>query len=446
MNNSAAKRRYHQETLAIHAGQTPDPATMARAVPLYRTTAFNFKDVEHAANLFALKEPGNIYSRIMNPTNDVLEQRLAQMEGGVAALTLSSGTAAIFFTITNILRQGDELVSANNLYGGTYTQFDSLMPQYGITVKFTKVNDFAAVEAAINEKTRAIYIETMGNPVLDFADIEKYAEIGRKHNLPLIVDATFTPPTLLSPIKYGANIVIHSLSKWIGGHGFAIGGIVIDAGNFDWKNPKFTLYNEPDKSYHGIRFAHDLGELNKQAFIVRLRTVGLRNIGPTLAPDPAWLFIQSIESLPLRMRKHSENAMTVAKHLAEHPHVEWVRYPGLPCDPSYATASKYLKNGFGGMVVFGVKGGYESAVNVVNNITLFSHIANVGDAKSLILHPSSTSHSQMNEDEQNQAGLRPELIRLSIGLEHIDDIIYALDEVLDKTKDRKIVEIKIPKV
>lgn len=425
-----SKRKYHIETLALHAGQEPDPATLARAVPVYRTTAFNFKSSKHGADLFALRESGNIYGRLMNPTNDVLEKRLAQLDGGAAALTLSSGTAAIYFAVTNILKQGDELVSANNLYGGTFTQFDAILPQQGIHVRFAPVNDFAATEAAINEKTRAIYIEAVGNPVLDVADIEQYAAVAKKHHLPLIVDATFTPPTLLRPIEHGANIVIHSLSKWIGGHGTGIGGVVIDAGNFDWTDPKFALYNEPDRGYHGLRFAHDLGPLNHLAFILRLRTVGLRNQGPTLAPDAAWLFLQGTESLPLRMERHSSNALKVAEFLKNHPKVAWVRYPGLPGDPSYDLAKKYLPDGAGGMVVFGVKGGSAEGIKLVDNIELFSIIANVGDAKSLIIHPASTTHSQLSDEDQRKAGLTPELVRLSIGLEHIDDIIGALDDAL----------------
>lgn len=421
---------YKPETLAVHAGQIPDPTTLARAVPVYRTTAYNFKSAKHGADLFALKESGNIYARLMNPTNDVLEKRLAALEGGAAALTVSSGTAAIAFTILNILRAGDELVSANNLYGGTYTQFDAILPQYGIKTNFTKVNDFAAVESAINERTRVIYIEVVGNPALEVADIEEYSKIAKRHHLPLIVDSTFTPPTLLRPIDFGADIVIHSLSKWIGGHGTAIGGAVIDSGKFDWSDPKFALYNEPDGGYHGLRFAHDLGDLNPLAFILRLRTVGLRNLGPTLAPDAAWIFLQGIESLPLRIARHSENALKVAQYLKSHPNVAWVRYPGLESDESYPIAKKYLKNGFGGMVVFGPKGGYEKAVKIVDNIKLFSNLANVGDAKSLILHPASTSHSQMSEADQIASGLTPDLVRLSIGIEHIDDIIAALDEVL----------------
>ena len=426
MNN----RNYHIETLALHAGQEIEPATRARAVPVYRTTAYNFKSSQHGADLFALREPGNIYARLMNPTNDVLEKRLAQLDGGAAALTLSSGTAAIYFAVTNILRQGDELVSANNLYGGTFTQFDAILPQQGITVRFAPVNDFAATEAAINEKTRALYIETVGNPALDVADIEGYAAIAKKHHLPLIVDATFTPPTLLRPIEHGANIVIHSLSKWIGGHGTGIGGVVVDAGNFDWTDPKFSLYNEPDRGYHGLRFAHDLGELNPLAFILRLRTVGLRNQGPTLAPDAAWLFLQGVESLPLRMERHSSNARKVAEVLKHHPKVAWVRYPGLSGDPSHELAQKYLPDGAGGMVVFGVRGGSAEGIKLVDNIGLFSILANVGDAKSLIIHPASTTHSQLSDEDQRKAGLTPELVRLSIGLEHVDDIIAALDDAL----------------
>ncbi len=422
------KEKYHIETLAIHAGQIPDPTTQARAVPVYRTTAYSFHSSQHGADLFALKEPGNIYARLMNPTNDVLEKRLAALDGGAAALSFASGTAAIYFTITNIAKFGDEIVAANNLYGGTFTQFDAILPQQGIHVRFTELNDFQAVESAINEKTRAIYIETVGNPGLDIADIEGYAAVAKKHHLPLIVDATFTPPTLLRPIEHGANIVIHSLSKWIGGHGTGIGGIVIDAGNFDWSDPRFTLYNEPDRGYHGLRFAHDLGELNPLAFILRLRTVGLRNQGATLSPDSAWIFLQGVESLPLRMERHSSNARATAEFLQSHPNVAWVKYPGFSGDE---LGKKYLPSGAGGMVVFGVRGGSEAARHLVDHVELFSIIANVGDAKSLIIHPASTTHSQLSEEDQRKAGLAPELIRLSIGLEHPDDILHALDNALN---------------
>lgn len=424
-------KKYRFETLALHAGQTPDPTTLSRAVPVYRTTAFNFKNSKHAADLFALKDSGNIYARLMNPTNDVLEKRLAALEGGAAALTFASGTAAIAFTLTNILKSGNEIVAANNLYGGTYTQLDAILPNFGIKTRFTKVNDFPSVRAAINKNTRALYIETLGNPRLDVADIEKYAEIAKEFHLPLVVDSTFATPSLVNPIEHGADIVIHSLSKWIGGHGTAIGGAVIDAGKFDWSDEKFSLYNEPDGGYHGLRFARDLGGLNNLAFILRLRTVGLRNLGATLSPDSAWIFLQGLESLPLRMERHSRNALEIAKFLAGHSQVEWVRYPGLESDDSHATAKKYFKGGYGGMVVFGAKGGYAHAVKIVDNIDIFSNVANVGDAKSLILHPSSTSHSQLSEAAQRESGLSAELVRLSIGLENIDDLKEALDDALN---------------
>ncbi|MCL2006174.1 MAG: O-acetylhomoserine aminocarboxypropyltransferase/cysteine synthase [Planctomycetaceae bacterium] len=425
-----SEKQYHLDTLAIHAGQEIEPCTMARAVPIYRTTAYNFRNVEHAANLFALKELGNIYTRLMNPTNDVLEKRFAALEGGAAALTLSSGTAAVFFALTNILKAGDEFVTASNLYGGTMTQFGSIMPQYGITPRFTTVNDFQAVEAAVNAKTRAIFIETIGNPMLDVADIEGYAKIAQKHNLPLLADATFTPPPVLRPIKYGANIVIHSLSKWIGGQGTGIGGIVVDDGKFDWTDPKFALYNEPDTGYHGLRWAHDLGALQPLAFTLRLRLVGLRNQGPALAPDMAWQFLQGTETLPIRMERHNANALKTAQFLKKHPKVAWLHYPGLEGDPSYELAKKYLPNGASSVVVFGPKGGVASSIKIVDNIKLFSHLVNVGEAKSVITFTGSTTHSQLTEEEVRATGLKPDVVRLSIGLEHIDDILGALDDAL----------------
>ncbi|MBR3222295.1 MAG: O-acetylhomoserine aminocarboxypropyltransferase/cysteine synthase [Kiritimatiellae bacterium] len=427
-----SEKRYHIETLAVHAGQDArgDSATGARAVPVYRTTAYNFRDSQHGADLFALRELGNIYARLMNPTNDVLAKRIAALEGGAAAQTLASGTAAIYFTITNIARAGDEIVAASNLYGGTFSQFDAILPNVGITAKFTQVNDFAAVEAAINERTRLVFIEGVGNPALDIADVEKYAEIAHRHHLPLVVDATFTPPPLLRPLSHGADFVIHSLSKWIGGHGAGIGGVVVEKGGFDWSDPKFALYNEPDKGYHGLRFAHDLPEpLKPIAFSIRLLTVGIRNQGPTLAPDAAWIFLQGVESLPLRIARHSENALAVAKWLERHPKVAWVKYPTLS-QPELA--AKYLPNGAGGVVVFGVKGGSDEARKVTDaaNGDIFSILANVGDAKSLIIHPASTTHSQLSDEDLRKGGVLPELIRLSIGLEHVDDIIAALDEAL----------------
>ena len=422
---------YRFETLALHAGQTPD-ATLSRGLPVYRTSSYVFKNTEHAANLFALKELGNIYTRLMNPTTDILEQRVTQLEGGAASLALASGTSAVFYSIITLAKAGDEIVSASNLYGGTYTQFDSILPQLGITTKFVDSRDPKNFEKAITDKTRAIFIETIGNPVLDFTDIKAVADIAHAHGLPLIVDATFTTPYLLQTIEHGADIVVNSLTKWLGGHGAAIGGIITDSGKFPWKgNKRFSLFNDPDSNYHGLRWAHDLPEpLAPIAFALRARTVPLRNLGAALSPDNSFLFLQGIETLPIRVAKHSENALKVAEHLKKHPKVSWVRYPGLKDDPTYAVASKYLKRGFGGMVVFGTKGGYESAVKLIDNIKLFSHLANVGDAKSLILHPASTSHSQLSEEQQRSGGLTPDLVRLSVGLEHIDDIIEALDDAL----------------
>ena len=428
---SVSTKPYRFETLALHAGQTVD-ATLSLGVPVYRTTSYLFKNTQHGANLFALKELGNIYTRLGNPTQDVLEQRITQLEGGAASVALASGTSAIFYSIITLAEAGDEIVSANNLYGGTYTQFDAILPKLGINVKFVDPRDPKNFEKAITEKTRAFFVETIGNPVLDYTDIKAVADIAHKHGIPLIVDATFSTPYLLKTIELGADIVVNSLTKWLGGHGSAIGGIITDSGKFNWKGGRHKLFTEPDANYHGLRWAIDLPEpLAPIAFALRVRTVPLRNLGAAISPDNAWLFIQGIETLPLRMIRHSENALKIAQHLKKHPKVAWVRYPGLPDDPTYSLASKYLKNGFGGMVVFGIKGGYDSAVKVIDNIKLFSHLANVGDAKSLILHPSSTSHSQLTEQQQRESGLTPDLIRLSIGLEHIDDLVEALDAALE---------------
>jgi O-acetylhomoserine (thiol)-lyase len=427
-----AKKNFRFETLALHAGQIPDSSTLSRAVPVYRTSSYLFKSTEHAANLFAMKESGNVYTRMTNPTQDVLEQRVAALEGGAAALALSSGTSAIFYALITLAKAGDEIISNNNLYGGTYTMFDSILPQFGITAHFVENNDFTGLTKAINSKTRAIFIETIGNPVLDVADVATYARIAHENNLPLIVDSTFTTPYLLRPLEYGADIVVHSLTKWLGGHGTAIGGIVVDGGRFDWSNPRFDLFNEPDPNYHGLRWTQDLGDLAPLAYILRMRMVPLRNLGACISPDNAWIFLQGIETLPLRMERHCANALKVAEFLSKHKQVAWVRYPGLPDDPSYEIARKYLLQGFGGMVVFGPKGGYDAAVNLIDSIDLFSHLANVGDAKSLILHPASTSHSQLTPEQQVAGGLSPDLVRLSIGLEHADDIIEALDEALAK--------------
>jgi O-acetylhomoserine (thiol)-lyase len=422
---------YRFETLALHAGQIPD-ATLSRGIPVYRTTSYLFKNAEHAANLFALKELGNIYTRLMNPTTDMLEQRVSQLEGGAASVAVASGTAAIFYAIITLAQAGDEIVSANNLYGGTYTQFDAILPQLGIKVRLVDPKDPKNFERAINDKTRAVFIETIGNPVLDFTDVAAVAAVAHKHGLPLIVDATFTTPYLLRAIEHGADIVVNSLTKWIGGHGAALGGSITDSGKFPWKNnPRFPLFNEPDANYHGMRWAHDLPDaLAPIAFALRVRTVPLRNLGAAIAPDNSFLLLQGLETLPVRMVRHCENALRVAQHLQKHPKVAWIRYPGLPTDPSHAVAKQYMSQGFGGMVVFGVKGGYQAAVKVIDNIKLFSHLANVGDAKSLVLHPASTSHSQLSEEQQQAAGLHPDLIRLSIGLEHPDDILGALDDAL----------------
>jgi O-acetylhomoserine (thiol)-lyase len=430
---ASVTRTYHPDTIALHGGQTPDPVTLSRAVPLHRTSSYVFRNTEHAANLFALKELGNIYTRIGNPTQDVLEQRLTQLEGGAATLALASGTSAIFYAIITLAQAGDEIVSASNLYGGTYTQFDAILPSLGIKVNFVDSRDPANFQRAITPKTRAIFVETVGNPLLDVADIERIAEVAHRNGLPLIVDATFSTPYLLQTIKHGADIVVNSLTKWIGGHGTAIGGSITDAGTFDWKGGRHPLFSEPDPNYHGLRWGYDLPEaLAPLAFILRARTVPLRNLGAAIAPDNAWLFLQGLETLPLRIVRHSENALAVAQHLQKHPKVSWVRYPGLPEDPTHATASKYLKKGFGGVVVFGIKGGSEAGVKLIDSIPLFSHLANVGDAKSLIIHPASTTHSQLSPDQQLEGGLTPDLVRLSIGLEHIGDILDALDEGLSK--------------
>ncbi len=439
---------YRFETQALHGGQVPDPVTGSRAVPLYRTTSYVFDSAEHAASLFALETPGNIYTRIGNPTQAVLEERLALLEGGAAAVAVASGTAAVFYSILNIAAQGDEIVSASNLYGGTYTLFSTTLPALGIKVNFVQPGDHAGVQRAINERTKAVYTETIGNPGLDVADIPALAEIAHNEGLPLIVDATFSSPYLQRPIEQGADIVLHSLTKWIGGHGTVIGGAVVDSGKFNWaadsthRSSRFPVFTEPDPSYHGIRWAMDTGENAPVCFAVRLRTVLLRNTGAAISPDNAWQFLQGLETLPLRMERHCENALKVARHLEQHSQVAWVRYPGLENDPSYETAGRVLENGYGGMVVFGVKGtqGDDPAADsettrqagrrFIEKLQLFSHLANVGDAKSLAIHPGSTTHAQLSTEQQLAAGVKPELIRLSIGIEHIDDIIADLDQAL----------------
>ncbi|MCB2154288.1 aminotransferase class I/II-fold pyridoxal phosphate-dependent enzyme [bacterium] len=427
-------KKHRLETKCLHAGHTPDTETNSRGVPVYRTSSYVFRDTEHAANLFALKELGNIYSRLMNPTNAVLEERMAALEGGAAALTLASGTSAIHYSVINICKAGDEIVAANDLYGGTYTMFDAIHPQLGIKTTFVDPRKAENFAKAITNKTRLIYLETMGNPVLNVPDFAAIADIAKAHDLPLVVDNTFATPALCNPIAHGANIVCHSLTKWLGGHGTGIGGVAVDAGNFDWTNEKFALYNEPDSSYHGLRYAHDLGDLNPVAFALRMRLVPLRNLGACLSPDNAWMFLQGIETLPLRMERHSSNAMAAAKMLEEHALVDWVRYPGLDNDPTHVTASKYMPNGFGGMIVFGIKGGAAAGKKFIESLQLFSHLANVGDAKSLAIHPATTTHSQLDEDQQAAGGISPELVRLSIGIENIADILEDLEQALASSK------------
>ncbi|MBT9317771.1 O-acetylhomoserine aminocarboxypropyltransferase/cysteine synthase family protein [Leptothoe spongobia] len=421
---------YGLGTKCLHAGQAPDPTTMARAVPVYRTTAYAFRDTEHAANLFALKELGNIYTRLMNPTHDVLEKRVAAIEGGAAALAVASGTSAIFYSIINICQAGDEIVSANTLYGGTYTMFKDILPQFGIKVNLVDPRDPENFRSAITEQTKLVFCETVSNPGLEVSDLAAIATIAHDNGIPLIVDSTFTTPYLIRPLEHGADIVVHSLTKWMGGHGTGIGGIMVDSGKFDWASGKFPLMSEPDASYHGLRFAHDLGPLAPIAYTLRMRLVPLRNLGACISPDNAWIFLQGIETLHLRMQRHCENAMAVAEFLQQHPDVEWVRYPGLETDKAHAVAKRYLKKGYGAMVVFGIKGGADAGKKFIERLELFSHLANVGDAKSLAIHPSSTTHSQLSEADLQSAGIAPELIRLAIGIEDVDDIIGDLKQAL----------------
>ena len=418
------------ETICLHGGTAPDPVTLSRAVPIHRTSSFVFRDTEHAANLFGLKELGNIYTRLMNPTHDVLEKRVAELEGGAAALAVASGTSAVFYCVINLCAAGDEIVSANNLYGGTFTQFNDILPRFGIKTHFVDPKDPQNFAKAITPKTKLLFCETVSNPGLDVADIEAIAAIAHSHGLPLVVDSTFSTPYLERPLDFGADIVVHSLTKWMGGHGTAIGGIVVDSGKFNWQSEKFPLLTEPDPSYHGLRWAYDLGPLTPLAFILRMRVIPLRNLGACISPDNAWMFLQGIETLPLRMERHCENALAVAKHLSSHPSVEWVRFPGLPGDPNEALNQKYLRGKGGSMVVFGIKGGKVVGSKFIESLKLFSHLANVGDAKSLAIHPATTTHSQLTAEQQAAGGITPELVRLSVGIEHIDDILADLDQAL----------------
>ncbi|MGA2730329.1 MAG: homocysteine synthase [Terracidiphilus sp.] len=416
-------------TLAVHAGQSPDPATGARAVPIYQTTSYLFQDADHAGRLFALKEFGNIYTRIMNPTTDVFEKRVAALEGGVAGLATASGQAAETLTLTTLASTGDEIISTTSLYGGTYNLFHYTLPRLGITVRFVDADDFDGMRAAINDRTRAIYTETLGNPKLDVVDIERMASIAHENGLPLVIDNTSVSPALVRPIEWGADIVVNSATKFLGGHGTSIGGVIVDAGKFDWaKSGRFKEFTEPDPSYHGLSYWETFGAIS---FILKARIQGLRDTGAALSPFNAFLLLQGIETLHLRLERHSQNALAVAKHLEKHPGVEWVNYPGLESSQYYKRAQKYLPNGHGALITFGIKGGYEAGKKLIDSLELFSLVANIGDAKSLVIHPASTTHQQLSVEEQAETGVTPELVRLSVGIEDIRDILADLDQAIE---------------
>ncbi|CAA7600383.1 O-acetylhomoserine aminocarboxypropyltransferase [Acididesulfobacillus acetoxydans] len=418
------------ETIALHGGQIPDSATLSRAVPIYQTSSYVFRDTEHAANLFGLKEPGNIYTRIMNPTQDVLEQRVAQLEGGVGALATASGQAAIMYSILNIAQAGDEIVASSSLYGGTYTLFANTLSKLGITFHFVESDRPEEFGAKINERTKALYVETIGNPRINVADLRVIADQAHAHGIPLIVDNTFASPYLCRPFEHGADIVVHSATKFIGGHGTSIGGIIVDSGKFAWDNGKFRGLSTPDPSYHGVVYTEVCGPA---AYIVKARVTLLRDTGAALSPFNSFLFLQGLETLPLRMERHVENAQKVAEFLSRHQLVTWVNYPGLPDNPYHALAQKYLPKGAGAIFTFGLKGGVKEGAKFINSLQLFSHLANVGDAKSLVIHPASTTHQQLDEAAQREAGVTADMIRLSVGLETVEDLLADLDQALEKT-------------
>ena len=419
------------ETLALHGGQDADPTTGSRAVPIYQTTSYQFKDTEHAANLFGLKEFGNIYTRLMNPTTDVFEKRMALLDGGVGALAVASGQSAITLALLNIARAGDEIVSADNLYGGTYNLFHYTFSRLGITVNFVKSNDLDALQGAITPKTKAIYAESIGNPKLDVADIEGIAGVAHKNGIPFVLDNTVSP-YLLRPIDFGVDIVVYSATKFIGGHGTSLGGVIVDSGKFDWTNGKFPLIADPDPSYHGINFVEALKPMGNIAYITKARVSLLRDLGPALSPFNAFLFLQGLETIHLRMIRHSENALAVAGYLEKHPKVSWVNYPGLKSSPEKQRVKKYLPKGAGAILGFGIKGGVEAGKKFIESLELISHLANVGDAKTLAIHPATTTHQQLSAEEQLATGVTPDFIRLSIGIEHIDDIIADIEQALTK--------------
>jgi O-acetylhomoserine (thiol)-lyase len=425
-----SEAKQHLATLAVHAGQSPDPATGSRAVPIYQTTSYLFQDADHAGRLFALKEFGNIYTRIMNPTTDVLEKRVAALEGGAAALATASGQAAETLALTTLAAAGDEIVSTTSLYGGTYNLFHYTLPRLGIKVRFVDGDDFDGLRAAINDRTRAVYTETLGNPKLDVADVEHLARIAHEHRLPLIIDNTSASAALVRPIEWGADIVINSATKFLGGHGTSIGGVIVDGGKFDWAaSGRFKEFTEPDPSYHGLSFVQAFGPL---AFILKARVQGLRDTGAALSPFNAFLLLQGIETLHLRMERHSRNGLAVAQHLEQHPGVEWVNYPGLASSKYFERTKKYLPDGQGALITFGIKGGYEAGKKLIDSLELFSLVANIGDAKSLVIHPASTTHQQLAPAEQAETGVTPEMVRLSIGIEDIRDILADLDQAIVK--------------
>jgi O-acetylhomoserine (thiol)-lyase len=431
-----SKPNYRYETLQVHAGQQPAPGTNARAVPIYQTTSYTFNDADHGARLFALKEFGNIYTRLMNPTTDVFEQRIAALEGGVAAVATSSGQAAQFLALTTIAQAGDNIVSTTNLYGGTYNQFKVTLPRLGIRVKFVEGDNPEDFKKAIDENTKAIYVETIGNPRFYVPDFEALAKVAHDAGIPLIVDNTFGAAGFLArPIDFGADIVVASATKWIGGHGTSIGGIVVDSGKFNWGNGKFPLFTDPAPGYHGLNFWEVFGSggpFGNIAFAIRVRVEGLRDVGAALSPFNAFLLLQGVETLSLRLQRHVDNTLELAKWLKAHPQVAWVEYPGLEEHPYHAQAKKYLKHGFGAVLNFGIKGGANAAQRFIDNVELASHLANVGDAKTLVIHPASTTHQQLTDAEQKSAGVRPDLVRVSVGIEHIEDIKEDFDHALKR--------------
>lgn len=418
-----------RETLALHAGQEPDPVTGSRAVPIYQTTSYQFNSTDHAANLFGLTESGNIYTRLMNPTTDVLEKRIAALEGGAGALAVASGQSAITLSILNIAKNGDEIVSADNLYGGTYNLFNNTFAKFGIKVNFVKSNDLDAIEKAITSKTKAVYAESIGNPKLDVADLEGISAIAHKHGIPFILDNTVSP-YILKPFDHGVDIIVYSATKFIGGHGTSLGGLIVDSGKFDWSSGKFPLISDPEPSYHGLRFIEALKPAGNIAYILKARVTLLRDLGPAISPFNSFLLLQGLETIHLRMPRHTENALAAAKHLEKHGSAAWVTYPGLDSHPDKKLADNYLKDGAGAIIGFGIKGGVEAGKKFINSLQLISHLANVGDAKTLAIHPASTTHQQLSPAEQAATGVTPDFVRLSIGIEHIDDIIADIDQAL----------------